>query len=104
MALVLSTLIASAGSLPASASISLVAANLPSAAGQSNGNPCVGGPQAAAGADTTHTGRLDASSSKVVTVPQDDIQRRLDKGSVFAVCYSETASAGIRDSQRRLWP
>jgi len=54
-------------------------------------NPCVEGSIAAASADSTHSGAIQAAlGTKIITVPQTTL---LDETKSFAVCYSETSGA-----------
>lgn len=67
-------------------------------------NPCVTGTVAAATADSTHSGALQAASGEYsVTIPQSTL---LDESKTYAVCYAETSGASNdvtwRDSNIRL--
>lgn len=84
------------GDLPSGMSLSLVDASL-TTTGSTLVNPCVDGVNAAAAADVYHSGVLTATGN-VVTVPQDDSERELDKITTFAVCYAEVASAASTDA------
>jgi hypothetical protein len=69
-----------------------------------NNNPCVLGDIAAASADSTHSGPLQAhAGTKVVRVPQSVL---LDEEKMFAVCYAETSGETLdttwRDSYVRM--
>jgi hypothetical protein len=71
-----------------------------------SGNPCFFKTVAGAAADNTHTGGMQATSGKVVAIPQGTAGTLLDATKTYSVCYAEndgTATDGTwRDSYVRL--
>jgi len=94
------------GELAASKFLSLVDASLdsnhPDNTKRAN-NPCVYGTAAGSLEDSTHSGAIQASGSKTVTVPMDSL---LDPSKLYALCYAETdgltTDTTWRDSYMRL--
>ena len=54
-------------------------------------NPCIYGATAASLEDSTHTGAIQASGTKTVTIPMDTL---LDASKLYALCYAACCAAG----------
>ena len=73
-----------AGTLAGSKWLSFIDATL------NSGAPCLSGTIAAAEHDSGHSGVMQGSASKVVTVPQISL---LDASKTFAICFAENSGA-----------
>jgi len=71
---------------------------------RNGGNPCVGGSEAAAPADSLHSGSLQPSGAysgtKVILIPQTNVKLDAAPTTQFAVCYADQDGTNIDSSWR----